>query len=92
MLSAVCELLLPMIDNLGHSFKESISQAHVDALAESLAPEKLVERLSVLNWTVIEKERTPAILPDCVCISRTTDSGKCCFRFFRKSCCVSITP
>lgn len=82
MLSAVCELLLPMIDNLGHSFKESISQAHVDALAESLAPEKLVERLSVLNWTVIEKERTPAILPDCVCISRTTDRWQMLFPFF----------
>ena len=82
MLSAVCELLLPMIENFGHSFKDTISQAHVDALAESLAPEKLVEKLSVLNWTVVKKEGTPAILPDCVCIARTTDRWQMLFPFF----------
>lgn len=82
MLSMFCELLLPMIKNLGHSSKEIISQAHVDNLAESLAPEKLVEKLSVLNWTVVAKEGTPAILPDCVCISRTTDRWHMLFPFF----------
>lgn len=92
MLSAVCELLLPMIKNLGHSSKEIISQAHVDTLAESLAPEKLVEKLSGLNWTVVAKKGTPAILPDCVCISRTMDRWHMLFPFFSEECELVVLP
>jgi hypothetical protein len=65
--------LLPIMGRLMFSPKEVASAAHVGALAQSLAPEKQVERLSKFNWQIISIGSPSAILPDCVCISRSVD-------------------
>lgn len=71
-ITAARQLLPSLLGELTQKSKTIASDAHVNALTQSLAPDTLIQRLSGLNWRVVPKEGTSAILPDCVCIARTS--------------------
>ncbi|MEL6827241.1 MAG: hypothetical protein AAFZ74_19015 [Pseudomonadota bacterium] len=58
--------LSPEITALGEKADETSRDTHLRALDASLVPDKRVERLSELSWSIRTAEELPVIVPDCV--------------------------
>jgi 2'-5' RNA ligase len=66
------ELILAKLQNELPAIARS---SHANALGEGLAPNKRVEALASLSWTVRSYARHSLILPDCVALTEFSDGG-----------------
>lgn len=64
----------PIIGDL-QLFKQGIAKsAQTDVLSRTMAPEILVAKLTDMQWEVTEYPDSDAVLPDCVCVCRTSNN------------------